>query len=132
MIKNLYAYFIKKYLIFTKKNIYISIISFSFLNVSFNILILFFKDNESAFISLIMAIFLNFFLYYFFKIIEISIINFSKLFFTSLIFRFFEYKLFILLTILYSDISVSILYPISIILILFFKNTLLFLLFKKD
>ena len=123
--------YIKAYLKFSQKNLIISIISFIFNNFIFNFSSLFFQPHVSAIIALSSTLFLNFYLYFKFKILRLIIHDFIKLFFSSMIFRFMEFFLFIFLIGEYNDIPTYFIYAFSIIVIYVLKNTFVFFLFKK-
>ena len=89
--------YIKAYVKFSQKNLIISIISFIFNNFIFNFSSLFFQPHVSAIIALSSTLFLNFYLYFKFKILRLIIHDFIKLFFSSAIFRFMEFFLFVFL-----------------------------------
>ena len=123
--------YIKAYLKFSQKNLIVSIISFIFNNLIFNFSSLFFQPQVSAIIALSSTLFLNFYLYFKFKILRLIIHDFIKLFFSSMIFRFIEFFLFIFLIGKYNDIPTYFIYAFSIIVIYVLKNTFVFFLFKK-
>lgn len=123
--------YIKIYLNFSKKNLIISIISFIFNNFIFNFSLVFLQPQVSALIALSSTLFLNFYLYFKFKILQINFYNFVKLLFTSMIFRALEFTLFVFLIGKYIDMHIYFIYALSIMIVYLFKNTFVFFLFKK-
>lgn len=108
----------------------ISIVSFIFSNLLFNLFIISFHESYASLFSLFIILNLNIFFFFKFKIFKTNKKNYLKIVSISVFFRIFEYILFNLLFFyLLKDVQSNYIYIITLILSFFIKS---FVFYKKS
>ena len=108
----------------------ISIVSFIFSNLLFNLFIISFHESYASLFSLFIILNLNIFFFFKFKIFKTNKKNYLKIVSISVFFRIFEYILFNLLFFyLLKDVQSNYIYIITLIFSFFIKS---FVFYKKS